>query len=348
MSSRCIDCGNEIDEDAKFCTGCGTQISQRDSREIEHEDRRDYQRFLTVDASGGFLATVGPVLIWSGTVGVLTWAIIGLLSLRFEIGAIIDLPDLLLSMLIVVGIALSSAANYYLTRSYRRRNGQIWHAISYLPFIWGSLVCAGLLIMVLQVWTDFMLGPDSVRKSMLSLIGVGVCGSYAGYLGVVVVGHERIYRVARVVAILLLAFIAAEILDAIWLASRDLAGHELMSDFIEVGWTAAAVVVVYAAIAAVSASAKTKKARIRYLVTYLALGLVGFTIAVWTLWNELVAGAVRFIHGGILLAVITTIGLLLVQHYYKTKDTRILPEDNSEDIDQPESKEVGQATPSAS
>ena len=67
-----------------------------------------------MDASGGFFATVAPALIWYGAAGVLIWSIIGLLSLRFDIAAVIDLPNLLFSMLIMVGIVVSATASYYL------------------------------------------------------------------------------------------------------------------------------------------------------------------------------------------------------------------------------------------
>ena len=138
-----VSCGSEIEKDVPFCTQCGTPIQQGDSPEAVTEDRGSYQRFLTMDASGGFFATVGPALIWYGALGVLLWSVIGLLSLRFDIGALIDLPNLLFSMLIMVGIVLSATASYYLVRTYRERDGQLWYALSYLPFIWGALISAG-------------------------------------------------------------------------------------------------------------------------------------------------------------------------------------------------------------
>ena len=100
-------------------------------------------------------------------------------------------------MLIMVGIVLTTTANYYLVHSCRERSGPRWHTFSYLPFIWGASIGAGLLIMILQVWTDFAWGPDDLRMTMFSLIGVGLCGTYGGYLALIVVGRERIFEITR-------------------------------------------------------------------------------------------------------------------------------------------------------
>ena len=334
MSSNCASCGSEIEEDASFCTRCGTSIQQGDSPEAETEGRGSYQRFLAIDASGGFFATVAPALIWYGAAGVLIWSVIGLLSLRFDIGALIDLPNLLFSMLIVVGIVVSATASYYLVRTYRERAGQLWYALSFLPVLWGALVSAGLFIMILQVWTDFSWGPDDLRRAMFSLIGVGLCGIYGGYLALVVTGPERIYQVARWVVYILLAIIAVEILEATWLASRDMSGQELMDDFMAAGGTATIVAIVYSVIAVILAQARDNKARLAVLVTYVILGLVGFTIAVWTLWDNLPAGPIRFVHGGTVFVTIATIGLLAVRHFHKNKDNPNVPTSNGEPSDQ--------------
>ena len=372
ISRDCPNCGSEIDEDAKFCTRCGTPIPQGDAREPssagrrqprqdgapepagesqsqqrqddvpetasegrrESEDRGRYQRILRVDPSGGFLAVVAPILIWSGAVSVLTWAIIGLLSLRFDLG-FIDLPDLLFSMLIVVGIMVSVAANSYLVYSHRSRDGALWQALSYLPMLWAALLSTGLTIMIWQVWSDFAGGPNELRRVMFSLIGIGLCGTYAGYLSLVVVGPDRIYHVVRRVIYVLTAIIAVEILDALWWATGHLSGKEIGAHFIRAGWTAAICVVVFAVIAVLMAQVRARKQRIAVLVTYLVLGLTGFTIAVWTLWGTFDAGALRFIHGGIVIVSITTIGLLLVQHFHKHKDTSSVETGGGEPSGQP-------------
>ena len=350
MNSYCSNCGTQLAEDAKFCMRCGTPVSedtapvtesasespprQDKAPEATSKDRSRYRRFLSIDSSRGFLAVVAPILIWSAAVGVLTWTIIGLLSLRFDLG-FINLPDLLFSMLIIVGIMLSVAANSYLVYSYRSRDGALWQALTYLPPIWAALLTVGLLLMIWQVWTDFAGGPNELRRAMFSLIGVGLCGTYAGYLSLVVVGPDRIYRVVRQVIYVLTAIIAVEILDALWWAAGDLSGREIGVHFIRAGWTAATCVVVYAIIAVFTAQVKARKQRIAVLVTYLVLGLTGFTIAVWSLWDTFPPGALRFIHGGIVIVSITTIGLLLVQHFHRHKATPSAQPSGAEPADQP-------------
>ena len=190
--------------------------------------------------------------------------------------------------------------------------------------------------MILQVWTDFSWGPDDLRRAMFSLIGVGLCGIYGGYLALVVTGPERIYQIARWVVYILLAIIAVEILDATWLASRDLlSGQDLMGDFMAAGGTAILVAIVYSVIAVILAQARDSKARLAVLVTYVILGLVGFTIAVWTLWDNLPAGAIRFVYGGTVFVVIATIGLLVVRHFHKNRDNPNVPTGNGRLSDQP-------------
>ena len=387
MSRPCPNCGNQLAEDSKFCTQCGTPAPQGDApqtasagrspqrqddapkpaSESQSQTRQDAapetageggsryrrllsdsadrltdpsnQRFLKVDPSGGFLAVVAPILVWSAAAAILTWAIIGLLSLRFDLG-FINLPDLLFSMLIIVGIMLSIAANSYVVYSYRGRSGPLWQALSYLPVIWAVLLSVGLGIMIWQVWTDFAGGPNELRRVMFSLIGIGVCGTYSGYLSLVVVGPDRIYLVVRRVIYVLTAIIAVEILDALWWAAGDLSGKEIGAHFIRAGWTAAVCVVVSAIIAVFMAQVRARKQRIGVLVTYVVLGLTGFTIAVYSLWGTFPPGALRFIHGGIVIVSITTIGLLLVQHFHRNKDTRSLTADGGERSDQPSSPMV--------
>ena len=364
ISRYCPNCGSEAAEDAKFCMQCGTPTPQDTAPATASAGRSrprpddapatasagrsqprpdtapaavgagwgSYQRFLKVDTSGGFVATVAPILIWSAAVGVLTWAIIGLLSLRFDI-AFIDLADLLFSMLIIVGIMLSVAANSYLVYSYRDRPGPLWQTLSYLPTTWAALLSVGLLIMIWQVWTDFAGGPNELRRAMFSLIGIGVCGTYSGYLSLVVIGPDRIYQVVRRVLYVLTAIIAVEILDALWWGTGQLSGAELGEHFVRAGGTAAAWLVVYAIIAVFMAQVRAAKQRIGVLIAYLVLGLIGFTIAVGSLWDTFPPGAIRFTHGGIVIVSITTIGLLLVQHFHRNPDTRKLPpaEENVQD-----------------
>ena len=51
-------------------------------------------------------------------------------------------------------------------------------------------------------------------------------------------------------------------------------------------------------------------------------GVLGFTIAVGSLWDTFPPGAIRFIHGGIVIVAVTTIGFLLVQHFHRNQGAR--------------------------
>ena len=79
-------------------------------------------------------------------------------------------------------------------------------------------------------------------------------------------------------------------------------------------------VVVYSIIAFFMAQARAKKLQISMLVAYLVLGVIGFTIAVGALWDTFPPGAIRFVHGAIVLVSVATIGLLMVQHFHRKRD----------------------------
>ena len=123
LSGYCTNCGSEIEGGASFCTKCGASTSQTLQNDVEEkssEGGRDYRRYLAVDKTGGFLGIAAPIFVWSTAAGVLMWSVIGLISLRFHIGYV-DLSDLLFSMLIILAIMLSVAANSYIVHSYRGR-----------------------------------------------------------------------------------------------------------------------------------------------------------------------------------------------------------------------------------
>ena len=272
---------------------------------------------------------MSPILIWTAAVGILTWSVLGLLSLRFDL-SFLNLQDLFFTMLIIVGIILSVAANAFLVLSYRDRTGALGQVLKQLPMVWAAALCVGLSIMIWQVWTDFAGGPNELRRAMFSLIGVGVCGMYGGYLSLVVVGPNRIYQAVRWVLYVLIAIVALEILDALWWGTRGLSGAEIGMHFLRAGGTAFACVVAYSFIVFFMAQAKSKKRQTSVLIAYLVLGLFGFTIAVASLWDTFPAGAIRFVHGAIVMVTIATIGLLLVQQFHRKRNTGNPPADDAE------------------
>ena len=282
------------------------------------------RRYLKVDTAGGVLTVVAPILIWSAAVGIVSWILIGLVSLRFHLG-FIDLGDLLLSQLIIVGIVLSVTANAYVIRRYRGRGEALWNVLSSLPVLWAAFLSIGLTIMLYQVWTDFQGGTYDLRRLMFSLIGVGICGTYTGYLSLVVFGPVGTYKVVRWAVYVLTAVIAVEILDALWLAGENLTQAEIWEHFVLAGWAVLVCCVVYAVIAIILSQIMAGNRLFGILVTYLVLGLAGFTIGLLALWDGFPeAGPVRFVYGGVMVVSITTIGLLLVQHFHKARaiDTR--------------------------
>ena len=296
----------------------GSQTRQQDGATAQDKDWTRYSRYLKVDSSGGFMGIVTPLCIWIAAVGILAWAVLGLISLRFDL-SFLNLEDLFFTMLIIIGIMLSLVANVYLALSCRDRAGALWHFLSFLPMLWAACLCVGLSIMIWQVWTDFTGGPNELRRAMFSLVGVGICGTYGGYLSLAAIGSVRIYHAVRRVVYVLIAIVAVEILDALWWGTRDVSGIELWEHFLTVGLTAVMCAIVYAIIAFFMAQARSRKSQTGMLVAYLVLGVFGFTIAVGSLWDTFPPGAIRFVHGAIVLVVVATIGLLVVRHYEKRK-----------------------------
>lgn len=350
-------CGNQVAEDAKFCTRCGAPIArdevpERASSGTEAEARHSAEptarsqgllddtyglltdpssrRYLKVDTSGGVLTVVAPILIWSAAVGIVSWILIGLVSLRFHLG-FIDLGDLLLSQLLIVGIVLSVAANGYVIRRYRGRSEPLWNVLSSLPVLWAAFLTIGLTIMIYQVWTDFQGGTYDLRRLMFSLTGVGICGTYAGYLSLVAFGPIRTFNVVRWVVYVLTAVIAVEVLDALWLAGENLTQTEIWEHFVLAGWAVLVCSVVYAVIAVILSQTMARNRLFGVLVTYVVLGLVGFTIGLLALWDGFPeAGPVRFVYGGVMVVSITTIGLLLVQHLHNARANDNRPSDEED------------------
>ncbi len=273
------------------------------------------------------MAVVTPLFIWIIAAGILAWAVLGLISLRFDL-SFLNLQDLFFTMLIIIGIMLSVVANAYLILSYRDRAGALWQALSFLPVLWAAFLCVGLSIMIWQVWTDFAGGPNELRRAMFSLVGLGICGTYGGYLSLVAIGSARIYHAVRRVMYVLIAIGAVEILDALWWGTGHLSGAELGEHFVTAGGTAIVCAIVYSIIAFFMGQAGSKRRQIGVLIAYLLFGLIGFTIAVGSLWDTFPPGAIRFVHGAIVLVLIATIGLLLVQHFHRKRDTGNPPADS--------------------
>ena len=171
LSRYCQSCRNELEEGANFCTGCGARVvasavpeAEAKGPETGTKARTDYAQFLTIDASRGFVTIVVPALMWSSAACVLAWAIIGLVSLRFNIADVIQLSTLFLSMLVMVGIVACVIVNYYLILQHRARDESIQRALTYTPVVWGSLTCVGLVIIIPQMWAGFYVGAGRAAQ----------------------------------------------------------------------------------------------------------------------------------------------------------------------------------------
>lgn len=74
------------------------------------------------------------------------------------------------------------------------------------------------------------------------------------------------------------------------------------------------------------------KARMKSLIVYVFIGLVGFGIGLVTLWDEMDAGPRRFVFGAALLLSICAVSLYLLNHYYRNPPGRI-SNDSTENSD---------------
>ena len=113
------------------------------------------------------------------------WIVIGLISLRFELTA--DWSALLYTQLIILGVALTILANTYVMKIGRLRQRPAWghcgRIISYSPILWAAIAIVGLLMVIWPVWVSFSNAePKVLLKVMFSLITIGLCGTYAGFV----------------------------------------------------------------------------------------------------------------------------------------------------------------------
>ena len=266
------------------------------------------KNILRIDASMTSAAILAKTLAWAVTLSAAAWVVIGLVSLRFELGGGLD--DVFSTQLIIAGVFAIGIANAFIMDAggFGGRDGA--SLLPKTPILWALLAIAGMLMLVWQVWVDFEGGPNEVLKAMYSLIGVGLCGTYAGFVSLPVI--DRTYRPLRWAMHLLTAILAVEIIEALWRAnplSGVRAGEQFAAVGVYVGFTLAA----YAAIAFIASRAKISPTRA--LIIYAVLGLLGFGLVLVSLWGSLDAGPLRFVLGASLLLSISTVAIVLMHHY---------------------------------
>lgn len=264
---------------------------------------------FAVNAARVFVAAVATACVM--------WVAIGLVSLRFDIGSLPTLLDLLWSQLLIFGIMAAVFVNTYVMREYEDKGigGPRW--LRYLPAAWAALMSVGMAMLIAQIWTDYRAGPNFVLKIMYSLICVGGCGTYAGLISLARIEPNPVYNALRYAMYGLTFLVGVETLDAIWTVphlSSDDTGARFGWVAMAAGATAAAFGVI--GLVVYEVSHKQERSRVIGMIVYAALGLVGFSLAVLALWDALEAGAMRFVLGAAVTLTIATIALWMLRNFY--------------------------------
>ncbi len=265
---------------------------------------------LQFDRSKGALSLTTTVLRWTIVISVVMWVLMGLVSLRFDLRG--NFADIFYSQLIVAGIILIAIANIYVSNM-GGFGGSHGYKLSVLaPALSGICASLGLLMLMWYVWTDFNVGPNEMMKVTYSLLGIGLCGTFAGF--VTLASVEGMFRALQWATYVLTSVVAVETLDALWsveVLSVATAGRE----FAVVGLVAGITFGGYTVVALIARGASTEKARIYNLFIYTALGLIGYVAALIYLWGNLDAGPLRFVYGAAVVLTIIAVAIALLHHY---------------------------------
>ena len=274
-------------------------------------------RYRVLVPGASFAVNAARVFVAAIAAACVMWVAIGLVSLRFDIGSLPTLLDLLWSQLLIFGIMAAVFVNTYVMRMYEDRDvgGPRW--LRYLPAAWAALMSVGMAVLIVQIWTDYRAGPNFVLKIMYSLICAGGCGTYAGLISLARIEPNPAYAALRYAMYGLTFLVGVETLDAIWSVAY-LSSDDTGARF---GWVAMAAGASAAAFGVVGlvvyeASRKQERSRVIGMIAYAALGLVGFSIAVLALWEALEAGAMRFVLGAAVTLTIATIALWMLRNFY--------------------------------
>ncbi len=251
------------------------------------------------------------------------WIVIGLISLRFELTA--DWAALLYTQLIILGVAITFLANAHVMKSggfNGGRSGTLWQVTSYSPVLWAGTAIVGLLMVIWPVWVSFSdAEPKVLLKVMFSLIAIGMGGTFAGFVSLASASgpHQRYQRYISWLTYVLIALTAAEVIDAIWIQAGTLSGEEIGEKFGYIGSAVIPTGIIYGIVGYImTQGVKTERSRTVALIWYFVAGVVGFTLATWSLWDTLGASAFRLVLGASVLLVICGVGLSLL-HYYNAR-----------------------------
>ncbi len=266
---------------------------------------------ISFNRSMGFNAYASRILGWVVALSIVIWVVIGLVSLRFDLSA--NLADVLYSQLDLMGIIVVCLANVYIIDSGGFGSRGFWIIFRYSPVLYALLTSIGLILLLLHIWADFDGFPNALLKLTYSLIGIGLCGTFAGFVSLATV--SSIYRPLIWAMHLLTLIVGIEIVEALWQVDV-LSAEDAGADFAWMGAAIAITIGTYSFCALViGGTVKTARSRLWALAVYAVIGLAGFGIVLLMLWGELEAGPRRFVLGASLLLAICSVAAALL-HYY--------------------------------
>ena len=246
------------------------------------------------------------------------WIVIGLVSLRVDLQA--DLWGVVKTQLAILGGIVIVLANEYVRKLGDSGAAERPKTVPILPVLaLLSSLTAGisLVIYIIWLWVYFGNYDDAVLKTMLSLLTIGLCGTYSGAVSLVRV--DRVYRIVLWLVYLLVAVIAVEIMDYLWLQVAELSESDAGGLFARIGIVIAITTAAYIPVAFFilewTKGEKSPIGAVVALIVYFLIGIAGFTIGVLSLWGTLDAGPLRFVLGAAILLSTATVGLVLLHQY---------------------------------
>lgn len=271
---------------------------------------------LRIDTSSD-LATISLKLFaWVVVLSVAMWLALALVSLRFDISG--SFAKLLYSQLIIGGVTLAGALNAIIAGrggfGARSAGGVLRQASLFAPALWAAVTIAGLVMLVWQVWVEFD-SANAALKTMFSLLGVGLCGTYAGLVSLAVTDKE--YTHLKTAIYILTAIVGAEVIEGLWFHG-EITAASTGADFAQVGVAVGLNIAVYAALAALLSRISGKLGERISLTVYAAAGLTGFALTLFALLEAFGPGPFRFILGSAALLSSASVALGLM-HYQRRR-----------------------------
>ena len=153
-----------------------------------------FQDFTSAKLPEGLRSIPARVFVGTVILFVAIGVAIGLISLRFPLTT--NLQDVVYTQLIILGSLLIALANAYVMQSggfNRDGPGQFRRVVSYCLVASAVSAITGMVMLIWPVWTSFAsVEPNKLLQVMFSLITIGLCGTFAGFVSLADVA--RIYR----------------------------------------------------------------------------------------------------------------------------------------------------------